>query len=102
MLSNYFQEGEKDMWNICFREYDGKGNLTELISVKSKKIKNRWSSIQKFLKSCGDGRTREVQFCRNSRQQPSLISSQGKIFFGKPIVAMLPLFEYANERGILV
>jgi hypothetical protein len=31
-----------------------------------------------------------------------LISSQGKIFFGKPIVAMLPLFEYANERGILV
>lgn len=90
------------MWCICFREYDVKGNLTELITVKSKRIKTRWRDIQKFLKSCKESCVREVQFMKGGRQQPSLISNGDRIQFAKPIVAMLPLFDYARSKGFEV
>lgn len=90
------------MWNICFREYNQSGSLVELVTVKSKSIKSRWKSIQSFLKSCKEGYVREVQFCRNGKQQPSLVSNGNEVKFMKPIVALLPLFEYSREQGVNV
>lgn len=90
------------MWNICFREYDMNGNLTELISCKSKRILTKWKSIQSFLHGCKEGKTREVQFCKNGRQQPSLVSNGEQIKFMKPIVALLPLFDYARSCDVEV
>lgn len=88
------------MWRICFREYDSEGNLTELISTKSVKIKSKWKTIQSYLKSCRPSFTREVQFCRNGKQMPSLVSNGETTRFEKPISALLPLFDYSREHGI--
>lgn len=90
------------MWNICFREYDRDGNLTELISCKSKTVKSKWKTINSFLNACVTGKIREVQFCRAGKQKPSLISNGKEIQFAKPITAMLPLFSFARDNGIEV
>lgn len=88
------------MWSICFREYDRDGHLTELISTKSEKIKTKWKRIKSFVNSTPSDRVREVQFYRRGKQMPSLLSDGNFIRFGKPIVAALPLFEYARTIGI--
>ena len=90
------------MWNICFREYDKDGSLTELITCRSEKIKSKWRTIQMFLKNCKNGYVREVQFCRHGKQMPSLVSNGKEIKYDKPILAMLPLFDFAREKGITV
>ena len=102
MLKNYFYDHGGDMWNICFREYNGEGTLTELVSCKSEKIKTKWKTIHKFLSNCKDGYIREVQFCRKGKQMPSLISNGKEIKYEKPISAMLPLFTFAREQGITI
>ena len=102
MIQNYFIEGSEGMWRICFREYDDNGNLTELISTKSQNIKSRWRTINQFLRSCRPPFTREVQFCRNGKQMPSLVSNGEHIRFEKPITALLPLFDYARNINVNV
>ena len=102
MIENYFTDGGEDMWRICFREYDKDGNLTELISCKSITIKSKWKAVKSFLKSCNPDHTREVQFCKNGKQMPSLVSNGKETRFDKPISAMLPLFDYSREHGVVI
>ena len=90
------------MWNICFREYDSKGNLTELVNCKAVKIKTKNRMIKSFMIACKPGNVREIQFCRNGKQYPSLVSNGIETRYAKPIVAMLPLFDYARNLNIEV
>lgn len=90
------------MWNICFREYDPKGNLTELVTCKSVKIKSKTRMIRLFMTACKPGNVREVQFCRNGKQYPSLVSNGIETKYAKPITALLPLFDYARNLNIEV
>lgn len=102
-IQNYFfHGGAKDMWNICFREYDSKGNLTELVNCKAVKIKTKNRMIKSFMIACKPGNVREIQFCRNGKQYPSLVSNGIETRYAKPIVAMLPLFDYARNLNIEV
>ena len=101
-VQNYFHGGVSYMWNICFREYDAQGNLTELVNCKSVRIKSKSRMIRSFLSSCRKGNVREVQFCRNGKQYPSLVSNGVEAKYSKPITAMLPLFDYARNLNIEV
>jgi len=101
-IQNYFHGGLKDMWSICFREYDSQGNLIELVGCKSTKIKSKFRMIRSFMAACKPGNVREVQFCRNGKQYPSLVTNGIEMKYAKPITAMLPLFDYARLLNIEV
>lgn len=90
------------MWSICFREYDSQGNLIELVNCKSLRIKSKTRMIRSFMSACKPGNIREVQFCRNGKQYPSMVSNGFETKYAKPIVAMLPLFDYARHLNIEV
>lgn len=90
------------MWSICFREYDSKGNLTELVTCKSVRIKSKTRMIRSFMTACKPGNVREIQFCRNGKQYPSLVSNGVETKYAKPITALLPLFDYARNLNIEV
>lgn len=90
------------MWSICFREYDSQGNLIELVNCKSLRIKSKTRMIRSFMSACKPGNIREVQFCRNGKQYPSMVSNGIETKYAKPIVAMLPLFDYARHLNIEV
>lgn len=102
MVDNFFAFQGVDMWNICFREYNQDGALTELVSCRSKRISSKWKTIKSFLEACKPDFIREVQFCKNGKQMPSLVSNGSGTKFEKPIVAMLPLFDFARDKGINV
>ena len=103
MIENFFLDtGDMDMWCIFFKEYDSRGNLTELVSCKSESIKSKWKRATSFVSKCPALRTREVQFIRNNRHMPSLISHNGSVKFGAPIVARLPLFDFCARQGVTI
>lgn len=85
------------MWQICFKEYDSNGMLVGLIPLKSVKVRSQWKKINAYLDACRDGIVREVQFYRNGKHYPSIVSDGTYRQFHEPITAMLPLFEYAKR-----
>lgn len=98
LLQNFFACEVNDMlWNICFREYDKRGYLLSLISCKCAKIKTKWRIIRDYLDNCPTGRVREVQYARYGKTFPSMVSDGEQLRFEAPIVAKLPLFEYAKS-----
>lgn len=103
MIANFFADnGGQNMWSIYFKEYDAKGNLVELISHRSKTISVQKRRINDFLKACKVGNVREVQFWRNNKSKPSLVSNGKSILFAPPIVAKLPLFDFCERCGVEV
>lgn len=101
LIENYFlHDGEdEDMWCISFREYDKKGFLTELVSCKSDRIKQRRKSICGFLDACPSGMIREIQFRRGGKTYPSIVTDGQIRRFASPIMANLPLLNYAVNQG---
>lgn len=85
------------MWQICFREYDSTGMLLMLFSKKAEKIRHRNRSIDTFLSQCQSESIREVQFYRNGKQYPSIITDGQTRKFSKPIAARLPIFDYLRK-----
>lgn len=85
------------MWQICFKEYDSRGMLVGLIPIKSERVRSQWRKINAYLGACRDGMVREVQFYRGGRHFPSIVSDGVSQKFHAPIVAMMPLFEYAKR-----
>lgn len=90
------------MWNICFREYDSNGNLTGLVSCRSEKIKSKSRTIRAFMTACKPGCIREIQFRKNGKQFPSMVTNGVDTKYAEPICAKLPLFEYAKNMNIEV
>lgn len=99
LLQNFFTcEGEEGMsWCICFKEYDNRGYLLNLFSCRCARIRMKWRVIRDYLDNCPDNRIREVQYMRFGKTYPSMVSNGQSVRFGEPIVAKLPLFEYAKK-----
>lgn len=95
-IQNYFME-DTDMWQICLKEYDSTGFLVGLVSCKTEKVKYRWRRIDAFLSACPNNMVREAQFRRGGRHFPSIVSDGKTRKLSSPIVAMMPLFEYAKR-----
>lgn len=95
-IHNYFME-DTGMWQVCFKEYSSGGFLVGLVSCKTDKIKRQRRKIDAFLTACPKNMVREVQFYRNGRHFPSIVSDGAKRKMSSPIVAMMPLFEYAKR-----
>lgn len=84
-------------WTLCFKEYDSCGHLVTEIPCRCKKIKVKYHAMMEFLSLCEAGNVREVSFKRGNRVYPSLISDGTTKKWGTPILASLPLFEYAKK-----
>ena len=102
LLRTFFADRGDDMsWNICLKEYDKKGFLVALIPHKCVRIKMKWRMIDSFLSSCPRGNVREAQISRAGKYYPSIVSDGQTRHFAEPIVAKLPLFEYAKRLSFV-
>ena len=94
---NTFSREDSDMWQICFKEYDGGGMLVGLVSCRTECVKRQWRRIDTFLSACPERMVREVQFCRGGKNFPSIVSNGHTRGWHAPITAMMPLFDYMKR-----
>ena len=73
------------------------GFLISLIPCKCARIKMKYRMIDGFLSACPAGNIREATFTRGARHYPSIVCNGESKRFSEPVVAKLPLFEYAKR-----